>query len=64
MPSSGGRIISSGANLGPSVSAGPMSYHGQWKAECDVQCGTPLYTFALKLNIARGDEGFGVASLA
>ncbi len=32
MPSSGGRIISSGANLGPSVSAGPMSYHGQWKA--------------------------------
>ncbi len=35
-------------NLGPSVSAGPMSYMVNGKQYVSVQCGTSLYTFALK----------------
>src|SRR5436190_392124 len=35
-------------NLGPSVSAGPMSYMVNGKQYVSVQCGTSLYTFALR----------------
>jgi alcohol dehydrogenase (cytochrome c) len=35
-------------NLGPSVSAGPMTYMVNGKQYLSVQCGTSLYTFALK----------------
>ena len=35
-------------NLGPSVSAGPMTYSVNGKQYVTVQCGTGLYTFALK----------------
>ena len=35
-------------NLGPSVSAGPMSYMVNGKQYVSVQGGTSLYTFALK----------------
>jgi alcohol dehydrogenase (cytochrome c) len=35
-------------NLGPSVSAGPMTYMVNGKQYVSVQCGTSLYTFALK----------------
>jgi alcohol dehydrogenase (cytochrome c) len=35
-------------NLGPSVSAGPMSYMVNGKQYVSVQCGMSLYTFALK----------------
>jgi outer membrane protein assembly factor BamB len=35
-------------NLGPSVSAGPMTYMVNGKQFVTVQCGTGLYTFALK----------------
>jgi alcohol dehydrogenase (cytochrome c) len=35
-------------NLGPSVSAGPMSYMVNGKQYISIQCGTGLYTFALK----------------
>jgi alcohol dehydrogenase (cytochrome c) len=35
-------------NLGPSVSAGPMTYMANGKQYVSVQCGTGLYTFALR----------------
>ncbi len=35
-------------NLGPSVSAGPMTYMVNGKQYISVQCGTGLYTFALR----------------
>jgi alcohol dehydrogenase (cytochrome c) len=35
-------------NLGPSVSAGPMAYMANGKQYVSVQCGTGLYTFALR----------------
>jgi alcohol dehydrogenase (cytochrome c) len=35
-------------NLGPSVSAGPMTYMVSGKQYVSIQCGTSLYTFALK----------------
>ena len=35
-------------NLGPSVSAGPMSFSVNGKQYVSIQCGTGLYTFALK----------------
>ena len=35
-------------NLGPSVSSGPMSYMVNGKQYVSVQCGTSLYTFALR----------------
>jgi len=35
-------------NLGPSVSAGPMSYMVNGKQYVSVQCGMALYTFALR----------------
>jgi alcohol dehydrogenase (cytochrome c) len=35
-------------NLGPSVSAGPMTYMVNGKQYVSVQCGTSLFTFALK----------------
>ena len=35
-------------NLGPSVSAGPMTYMVNGKQYVSVQCGTGLYTFALR----------------
>ena len=35
-------------NLGPSVSAGPMSFMVNGKQYVTVQGGTSLYTFALK----------------
>jgi alcohol dehydrogenase (cytochrome c) len=35
-------------NLGPSVSAGPMTYMVNGKQYVSIQCGTSLYTFALK----------------
>ena len=35
-------------NLGPSVSAGPMTYMVNGRQYVSVQCGTSLYTFALK----------------
>jgi len=35
-------------NLGPSVSAGPMTYMVNGKQYVSVQCGTALYTFTLR----------------
>jgi alcohol dehydrogenase (cytochrome c) len=35
-------------NLGPSVSAGPMTYMVNGKQYVSIQCGTGLYTFALR----------------
>jgi outer membrane protein assembly factor BamB len=35
-------------NLGPSVSAGPMTYMVNGKQYVSVQCGTGLYTFGLR----------------
>src|SRR5580692_6512990 len=35
-------------NLGPSVSAGPMTYMVKGKQYLSIQCGTALYTFTLK----------------
>ena len=35
-------------NLGPSVSAGPMTYMVNGKQYVSIQCGLALYTFALK----------------
>lgn len=35
-------------NLGPSVSAGPMTYTVNGKQFVSIQCGSALYTFALK----------------
>jgi alcohol dehydrogenase (cytochrome c) len=35
-------------NLGPSVSAGPMSFMVNGKQYVSIQCGTGLYTFALR----------------
>ena len=35
-------------NLGPSVSAGPMTYMVNGKQYVTVQCGMALYTFALR----------------
>ena len=35
-------------NLGPSVSAGPMSYSVNGKQYVSIQGGTALYTFALR----------------
>ena len=35
-------------NLGPSVSAGPMTYMVNGKQYVSIQCGMALYTFALK----------------
>jgi alcohol dehydrogenase (cytochrome c) len=35
-------------NLGPSVSAGPMTYMVNGKQYVSIQCGNALYTFALK----------------
>ena len=35
-------------NLGPSVSAGPMTYMVNGKQYVSIQCGLGLYTFALR----------------
>ena len=35
-------------NLGPSVSAGPMSYMANGKQYVSIQCGLALYTFGLR----------------
>jgi len=35
-------------NLGPSVSAGPMSYMANGKQYVSIQAGSALYTFGLK----------------
>ena len=35
-------------NLGPSVSAGPMTYMVNGKQFVSIQCGNALYTFALR----------------
>ena len=35
-------------NLGPSVSAGPMSYQVNGKQYISIQGGSALYTFALR----------------
>jgi alcohol dehydrogenase (cytochrome c) len=35
-------------NLGPSVSAGPMTYEVNGKQYVSIQCGSALYTFALR----------------
>jgi glucose dehydrogenase len=35
-------------NLGPSVSAGPMTYMVNGKQYVSVQCGNALYTFTLR----------------
>jgi glucose dehydrogenase len=35
-------------NLGPSVSAGPMTYMVNEKQYVSIQCGSALYTFTLR----------------
>ncbi len=35
-------------NLGPSVSAGPMTYMVNGKQYVSIQCGNALYTFTLR----------------
>lgn len=35
-------------NLGPSVSAGPMTYMVNGKQFVSIQCGNALYTFTLR----------------
>jgi alcohol dehydrogenase (cytochrome c) len=35
-------------NLGPSVSAGPMTYMVKGKQYVSIQCGSALYTFTLR----------------
>jgi len=35
-------------NLGPSVSAGPMTYMVNGKQYVSIQCGSALYTFTLR----------------
>jgi glucose dehydrogenase len=35
-------------NLGPSVSAGPMTYMVGGKQYVSIQCGSSLYTFTLR----------------